>query len=247
LIELGPGRGTLAADLLRAVRALPGVLDALRLHLIETSPVLRAKQEENLRDSPVPLSWHADLGDVPDGPSIVIANEFFDALPIRQYLRTERGWCERLVGLREDGLIFGLAAEPDPALTVPAPAGAILEASAVGLALMTRLAERLVAAGGAALVIDYGDGRGERGNTLQAVKNHRFADPLAEPGDADLTAHVDFRALAEAARRCGARAYGPMTQGDLLRALGIEARAAALARRATPAQGAAILGALSGV
>lgn len=242
LIELGPGRGTLLADALRAGRALPGFLDAVRLHLVETSPVLQGKQRETLRGSPVPVSWHADLGEAPDGACVVIANEFFDALPIRQYVRTERGWCERLVGLHDDRLAFGLAAEPDRAVTAPAPIGTVLEAPAAGVALMTSLADRLVAQGGAALVIDYG-GAG-RGDTLQAVKGHRFADPLAEPGEADLTAHVDFRALGEAARRRGAGVHGPVTQGGFLRSLGIEARAAALKRRATPTQAAAIDSAL---
>ena len=242
LIELGPGRGTLLADALRAGRALPGFLDAVRLHLVETSPVLREKQRETLQGSPVAVSWHADLCEAPEGACIVIANEFFDALPIRQYVRTERGWCERLVGLHDGRLAFGLAAEPDRAVTAPAPIGTVLEARATGIALMTGLAGRLVAQGGAALIVDYGAAGG--GDTLQAVKEHRFADPLAEPGEADLTAHVDFRALGEAARRRGATVHGPVTQGGFLRALGIEARAAALKARATPAQATAIDSAL---
>jgi NADH dehydrogenase [ubiquinone] 1 alpha subcomplex assembly factor 7 len=240
LIELGPGRGTLAADALRAARALPGFLDALDLHLVETSPVLRAKQSKALQGGPVAVSWHEDLGEIPDGAGIVIANEFLDALPIRQYVRTKRGWCERLVGLSEDGLSFGLAGEPERGLNAPAPAGTVLEIPAAGIALMRRLAGRLVASGGAALVVDYGAARDGRGDTLQAVKGHAFADPLGEPGEADLTAHVDFAALAEAARQRGARAYEPVTLGDFLRALGIETRAAALKARATPPQVAAI-------
>jgi SAM-dependent MidA family methyltransferase len=244
LIELGPGRGTLAADALRAGRALPGFLDAARLHLVETSPGLEAKQRATLEGAPVPVSWHAELGDVPDGPSLAVANEFFDALPIRQYVRTERGWCERLVGSDGKGLVFGLSAEPDRGLDAPAPAGTVLEVPAAGLALTERLADRLVAAGGAALIVDYGAARGGRGDTLQAVKGHAFADPLLEPGEADLTAHVDFGALARTARRRGAAVHGPVTQGDLLRALGIETRAAALGARATPAQAEAVDGAL---
>jgi SAM-dependent MidA family methyltransferase len=245
LVELGPGRGTLMADLLRAARVVPGFLAAADGHLIETSPALRARQAERLSSNPVPTAWHTAFSEVPAGPAIVVANEFFDALPVRQYLRTERGWCERLVGLGDGGrLTFGLAAEPDRRLPDSGAVGDVLEWPAVALEIVGDLAARLLAQGGAALVIDYGHSASAFGDTLQAVKRHAFADPLAEPGEADLTVHVDFARLAEAARGGGAAVHGPVPQGDFLRALGIDARAGALQARATPAQAADIESAL---
>jgi NADH dehydrogenase [ubiquinone] 1 alpha subcomplex assembly factor 7 len=245
LVELGPGRGTLMSDLLRAGRVVPGFLAAADVHLVETSTLLRARQAEKLSSSPVPIAWHTDFSEVPAGPAIVVANEFFDALPVRQYLRTERGWCERLVGLGDDGgLTFGLAAEPDRRLPDSGAAGEVLEWPAIALDVVADLAARLVAHGGAALVIDYGHSASAFGDTLQAVKRHAFADPLAEPGEADLTVHLDFARLAEAAGACGAKVHGPVPQGEFLRALGIEARARALQTRATPAQAADLESAL---
>jgi len=186
------------------------------------------------------VSWHGDLAEVPDGPAIVVANEFFDALPIRQFVGTERGWCERLVGLSKGGLAFGLAPEPARDVPLPVRPGATLEWPAAGVALMDRLAARLAAQGGAALIIDYGHARSGFGDTLQAVREHAYADPLADPGEADLTAHVDFALLASAARSAGATVLGPVLQGDFLRALGIDARAATIRQRATPVQAGAI-------
>ncbi len=233
LIELGPGRGTLMADALRAVRLVPGFLEAAHLHLVETSPILTKKQQAALAAAPVPVAWHKDWAEVGDGPAIIIANEFFDALPVRQFVRAEGGWRERLVGLGDDGaLAFGLASEATPEITVAGREGAVLEWPATGLAIMRGLSERLVAQGGAALIIDYGHLRSGLADTLQAVRSHAFADALAEPGEADLTAHVDFAQLASAARSAGARVHGPTTQGAFLRALGIAARAAALAKAA---------------
>ncbi len=231
LIELGPGRGTLVADALRAAGALPGFRAALDLHLVETSPVLRAKQEAALAD--VPARWHERLDTVPeDGPAILLANEFFDALPVKQYRRGPRGWHERLVGLDEAGALrFGLAPDPEPSLALDAPEGSMVEVGAAGLTLMGQIARRIAATGGAALVIDYGHAASGFGETLQAVRGHRYADPLAEPGEADLTAHVDFAGLARAARAAGGEAHGPVEQGAFLLDLGIAARAARLAER----------------
>ena len=246
LVELGPGRGTLMADVLRAARVVPRFLDAADIRLVETSPVLKARQEITLSSTGAPVAWHAHVSDVPAGPAIVLANEFFDALPVRQYVRTERGWCERLVGLAEDGtLAFGLAGEPDRRLPDTGPDGAVLEQPEAALDIAAGLAARLAAQGGAALVIDYGHGASAVGDTLQAVKRHGFADPLAEPGEADLTAHVDFARLAAAAGSCGAAVHGPVPQGDFLRALGIEARAGALRARASEAEAAAVDSALA--
>ena len=246
LVELGPGRGTLLADALRAGRAQPGFLEALRIALVEVSPALRARQAETLRSlalSAEPL-WLEHSGELPDGPLLLIANEFFDALPIRQFERTEAGWRERLVGLAEDGESLAWLAGPvSPALAALVPeslreaeAGALAEVSPAGLSLAAWLGERLVAEGGGALVIDYGAARPSGRPTLQAVRRHRAQDVLAEPGAADLTAHVDFAGLAQAAGSAGARAHGPVAQGNFLKALGIEIRAAALARSATPEQ-----------
>lgn len=238
LVELGPGRGTLMADALRAARVAPGFLDAARVHLVETSPILRAKQAATLAGIPEgKLSWHARLEDVPDMPLVAIGNEFFDALPVRQVVRDRGAWRERLVGLGPDGrLAFGLAPDPDPSVPYDAPEGAVLEIAAAGTAVMGALAARIVAAGGAALAIDYGHARTGFADTLQAIRRHAFADPLEDPGEADVTAHVDFAQLAGAARAAGAAVHGPVTQGGFLATLGIEARARALAARASARQ-----------
>ncbi|MBV9569100.1 MAG: SAM-dependent methyltransferase [Hyphomicrobiales bacterium] len=249
LIELGPGRGTLMADALRAARVVPRFLTASRLHLVETSEILRARQRETLgraEASGVPINaqwitWHESFAEIPDGPFILIANEFFDALPIRQYLRDGEGWRERLVGRGPEGRLgFGLSGEPMPEIQLAAPQGAVLEIGSAGLALSREIATRLVGFGGAALVIDYGHTREGFGDTLQAVRRHEFVDPLEAPGEADLTAHVNFTALGRVARAAGAALHGPVTQGRLLRELGIEARAQKLKQKASEAQAAEI-------
>lgn len=237
LVELGPGRGTLMADALRALRAAGASFD---LHLVETSPSLRRIQAERLADAAP--TFHDSVASLPDAPLLVLANEFFDALPARQFVRTDRGWCERRVGLTDAGgaLAFGLDPEPDPRLTAPAPEGAVLTLPSQGLAVMRDLGRRLVARGGALLVIDYGHDRPGFGDTFQAVAGHRFADPLSRPGEADLTLHVDFGALARAAGAEGLAVHGPVTQRDFLLALGLAARAERLKARATPDQARAI-------
>jgi len=252
LIELGPGRGTLMADALRAARIVPVFRAAAEIHLVETSPALRAMQARALAAGDATATWHDDLSSVPDAPAIAIANEFLDALPVRQAVRGAKGWHERVVGFDERGrLAFGLAPAPLPGfeLMLPAalqraPEGAVFEWREEGSAVAP-LCERLVRCGGAALMIDYGHAEPGLGDTFQALRAHAFADPLDQPGEADLTAHVDFAAVAAAGRRLGVHAAGPMTQGDFLRALGIEARAAALRQRATPAQAQAIDAALT--
>ncbi len=245
LVELGPGRGTLLADALRVARRRPAFAAALDLHLVETSPVLRETQRATLADLGRPVAWHADLATVPPGPAVVLANEFFDALPVRHYMRGAGGWHERVVGLEGDALAFGLAPDPEPALRVAAPEGAILEVGLLAQGIARSLAARLVRDGGAALVIDYGYTKPAFAETLQAVKRHASADPLADPGEADLSAQVDFGGLRRAAEAGGARVHGPVPQGEFLRALGIAERAAALARGAAPDQGAAIAAALA--
>nr|WP_097063394.1 SAM-dependent methyltransferase [Sphingomonas guangdongensis] len=225
-VELGPGRGTLAADALR-VMARAG-LDP-RVNFVETSPVLRAEQRTRVARA----EWCVDLVGLPDDrPLIAVANEFFDALPIRQLVKTADGWRERLVAC-QDTLFVPVVGNTvfDPVIPTDlrdSDDGAILETSPAAVALMRALARRVVAQGGAALVIDYGYAGPAIGETLQAVKDHAPANPFDTPGEADLTAHVDFATLAEAARAEGAAVHGPVAQGSFLRALGIDARAATL-------------------
>ena len=246
LIELGPGRGTLMADALRAARACPEFLQAIDVHLIETSPILAAKQQSALANAEAPVTWRRAIETAPPGPAIILANEFFDALPVRHYVRTASGWRQRVVGMDAEGaLLFGAAAEPESLIDLDAPPGTILEVGAVAQALMAGVARRLVEQGGAALAIDYGYLRTGLGETLQAVRGHAPTKPLANPGEADLTAHVDFSALARAAMGAGATVYGPVEQGDFLRRLGIEARAARLKRDASAEQARTIDSALA--
>jgi NADH dehydrogenase [ubiquinone] 1 alpha subcomplex assembly factor 7 len=251
LVELGPGRGTLMADALRAGRVVPAFAAAVHVHLVETSPVLERRQQEALAALKVPISWYRDFADVPAGPLIVIANEFFDALPVHQAVKTERGWHERMIGVGPDEkLAFALHPDPvpgfstiAPALAADAPPGAVFEWRSGDLA--ADIARRIAQHGGAALIIDYGHVESALGETLQAVGRHGFADPLATPGEVDLTAHVDFAALARIAAAAATRVHGPITQGDFLRRVGIEARAAALRTKATAAQAADIDAALA--
>lgn len=246
LVELGPGRGTLMADALRAARAVPGFRDAIDVHLVETSPVLSGIQRTTLATCGRPVAWHARVEDVPGGPAIVIANEFLDALPIRQFERREKGWHERLVGLGPDGaLVLGLAPDPEPALPPGGDPGSVLEVGEAAGAVAQLLAERLVREGGAALFVDYGHDRPGYGDTLQAVRRHAFADPLANPGEADLTAHVDLAALGRVAVQAGALAHGTVTQGAFLSDLGIAVRAERLRRAAGPDGGSTIDAALA--
>lgn len=238
LVELGPGRGTLMADFLRAARTVPAFPEAATLHLVETSPRLKDQQQKTLADAPLAPHWHDRLMDVPDGPMILIANEFFDCLPIQQFEFRQGAWRERRVGLDENGdFIFVLAPGTPPAPPeVPPEDSAIREISPAALSLMGEIAERIQANGGAALIIDYGYDRPGFGDTFQAVKGHAYADPLAEPGKADLTAHVDFGLLARTAREAGAAVFGPAPQGAFLENLGIETRARALKERADDRQ-----------
>ncbi|RDJ25532.1 class I SAM-dependent methyltransferase [Bosea caraganae] len=240
LIELGPGRGTLMADALRAAQAVPGFREALSVHLVEMSPVLRQAQARPLAGLADP-AWHDGIAEALDGPAIVIANEFLDALPLDQFMRIGSGWRERLVGLDAAGeLAFGLAAEPEPAIAIVAPEGAILEQPLAALDVVATISSHIAQAGGAALFIDYGSARSGFGDTLQAMKQQLYADPLAEPGEADLTVHVDFERMAQAGLRAGAAVHGPATQRDFLAAIGLAQRAQALSAKATPEQAAAI-------
>lgn len=240
LIEFGPGRGTLMVDALRAARGVPGFIDALSIHMVETSPVLIEVQNKALVKSGVQLNWHNALDEVPADPSIMIGNEFLDALPIRQWIKDGDVWRERCVDFINDHFQFvpgddvDLTKIPTPFRT--APYGSIFETSPISQDIVTAISNRLCDNGGAALLIDYGYAEPGLGDTLQAVKDHAYADPLENPGQQDLTAHVDFTCVARTAKDAGARPWGPITQGDLLERLGISARATSLLMNATKEQ-----------
>ena len=239
LIELGPGRGTMMADALRALRVLPPLYQSLSVHLVEINPVLREKQRTTLAGIRE-VNWHDSLEDVPPGPAVILANEYFDVLPIHQAVKRDEGWHERVVELSASGeLMFGVAEAPIPRFEVllpplvrTAPVGALFEWRPD--TTMMKLATRLRDQGGAALIIDYGHVRSDVGDTFQAIARHSYADPLSNCGRADLTAHVDFAALGRAAEDVGARAHGPVTQGEFLKRLGIESRAVTLMAKAAP-------------
>ncbi len=245
LVECGPGRGTLMADALRAAKVAPDFLSALEVRLVEISIPLREKQHAALDGCGVKVVWHANVDEIPPGPAIFIANEFFDALPVRHYVHNGGGWRERLVGLDETGaLCFGLGAAHETAIGAHGEQDDILEVGVAASRVMTQLAVRIVTQGGALLAIDYGYLEPAWGETLQAVRGHQFVDPLSEPGTADLTAHVNFTGLIRAARAAGAAVHGPVEQGLFLTRLGIFERAAMLKHGASPAQSAAIDAAL---
>ncbi|MET0870646.1 MAG: SAM-dependent methyltransferase, partial [Methyloceanibacter sp.] len=248
IAELGPGRGTLMADALRAWRSAPEFLARVSVALIETSPALIVAQRETLHASPAPREWYAALEDVPSGPLILIANEFIDALPVRQFVRQSGEWRERTVILTGGGALGFGADTPAEGDALPpwiggvdTGEGAIVETRPAAAKLIATLAARVKDAPVAMLIADYGPARSGIGDTLQAVRRHRFADPLAAQGKTDLTAHVDFAALNETARAAGLAAFGPMPQGQFLLKLGLEARLDRLSRDATPEQREAIL------
>lgn len=237
LVELGPGRGQLMADLGRATAGVDGFLDAADHHLVENSERLRAAQRQKLPG--LDVQWHDRLETVPDGPLFLIGNEFLDALPVHQLIRTGSGWAERLVSLADDGrLDFSLGpARPSLVNLVAggdqAEIGQIAEVSPIRLELARNLGMRLAQDGGVAIFIDYGAWVDRpTGDTLQAVSNHKAVDALSLPGLADITTQVDFKSLARAARTGGAATFGPVPQGTFLRALGIELRIAALLKNA---------------
>lgn len=249
LVELGPGRGTLMADVLRAAAVLPAFRSAIAVHLVETSPALQEKQRAALEGAGVQLEWHRDIAEVPEGPMVAIANEFYDALPVSQAVKGAKDWHERMVGMTDERLVFALQPEPLPQTdaVIPhalrgAPEGAIFEWRSEHVT--GELSRRVMQSGGATLIIDYGHIDSALGDTFQAVRGHDYADPLQAPGEADLTAHVDFAALRRNAQSAGARVHGPVTQAVFLRRLGIEMRAARLKESATAEQRADIDAAL---
>ena len=227
-VELGPGRGTLTADALRAM-ARAGFTPPV--HFVETSPALREVQAARVPAA----SWHDDVATLPDRPLIAIANEFFDALPIRQLVRGPEGWRERLVAC-QDTLFLPVAGPAVPDAVIPEPLrtaapGSVFEISPATVAVVRAVSQRIVRDGGACLAIDYGHEGPLAGETLQAVRAHGYANPFEAPGEQDLSAHVDFTTLVAAAQSTGAVAWGPVEQAEFLVRLGIDTRAAALARQ----------------
>jgi NADH dehydrogenase [ubiquinone] 1 alpha subcomplex assembly factor 7 len=234
LVELGPGRGTLMADALRAIAAAaPEFLDIAEIVMVEASPALMTVQRDKLKLIGADIAWHERFDDaLADRPLYLLANEFFDCLPVQQYVRTPRGWCERMVGLKDGELSFALNPEPVPngdtllPLTrTGATVGCVYEVAPSALVMAEEIARVIASQGGGAAIIDYGyDGPGF-GETLQAVANGKPAGLLSEPGEADLSAHVDFPALASAASRAGVAVYGATSQCNFLADLGIGERA----------------------
>ncbi len=250
LIELGPGRGTMMRDVLRAMNVAPAFRKAVVVHLVEVSPTLEKMQRETLAKSGALIHWHRDLPEVPGGPAIILANEFIDALPVHQMIKQAEGWHERVVTLNAAGnLVFGASSHPVanfervlPKNVRAAPVGSIYEWRTDNIAF--EIARR-VRDNGVALIVDYGHGQSDVGDTLQAMGQHAFADVLSSAGSVDITAHVDFEALGAAAESMGAAVQGPVDQSDFLLRLGIEARADALAAAALPDKKAEIGAALA--
>jgi NADH dehydrogenase [ubiquinone] 1 alpha subcomplex assembly factor 7 len=231
VVECGPGRGTLMRDFLRAAERVPAFVAAAEVHLVEQSPTLRAHQHALLGNR---AAWHDSIDTVPAGPMILVGNEFLDALPIRQFQRTPTGWMERYVTV-DDGGRFSFVLKPGEIATAPpANPGVIFETSPAVTGFTSRISERLVRHGGAALLFDYGHRETAAGETLQALKQHKFCGLFDAPGQADLTAHVDFAAVADTARAAGAAVYGAIEQGVWLNRLGIKLRGLQLAKGKNP-------------
>ncbi len=244
LVEYGPGRGTLMKDILRAARAVPGMLEALNVTLIEASPALINVQASMLGNAPCAVNWQNALDDVPMGPCLLVGNEYLDCLPVRQFIRQNDAWHERLVGVDETGA-YQFQFSPTPASDVEiemippvlrdSDEGTLVEVRASIAPLMDALANRFSKAQGVALFIDYGPAQSEIGDTLQAIKGHQKVDPLDAPGTADLTTRVDFAEIKRAALAAGLQCAGPVKQGAWLNRLGLEYRAADLMKK-NPAQ-----------
>jgi NADH dehydrogenase [ubiquinone] 1 alpha subcomplex assembly factor 7 len=225
IVECGPGRGTLMSDLLRVAKIIPEFIEAIQIHLIETSPTLRAKQGEVLKGYQV--VWHESLSTLPDNaPLIVIGNEFLDALPIQQFVVKDGKCFERMIGIEGDDLVFGLYPTPSPLIFPPEGSGKqeVFEISPARENFIQLISHRIASQTGAGLMIDYGHLVSDFGDTFQAVKNHQFCSVLENCGEADLTSHVDFSILKKIAERENL-SVTLQTQGNFLKRMGIEPRA----------------------
>ena len=238
LAEIGPGRGTLMADILRATANVKGFHEAISVHLMEISTTLRQKQWNSLAGKHPDILWHTGFAEIPAKPLLLVANEFFDALPIRQFLHSETGWQERCIALASDDsleFVFNEATPPELLHDEPV-SDRLYEYCDAANKLMEVISNRINSYGGTALVIDYGYYERSHGNTLQSVRQHESHDVLVEPGTADITAHVDFYNLTHAAAEGGCVIYGPVTQGELLSRLGAKERTIALCEKASAKQ-----------
>jgi SAM-dependent MidA family methyltransferase len=238
LVELGPGRGSLMADLLRSTTSVPEFHASLTVHMVETSPPLKEKQQTLLKDSHPHIHWHEHINSIPEGFTLLVANEFFDALPIHQFIKTSKGWREQLVILDGENLAFTLAPGKTPSLLLipnhlnDAEEGSVYEYNPLGMVVVQDIAERIQGYGGSALVVDYGFDSEDLKDTLQAVKSHAYHPVLEEPGEADITAHVNFSQLRDAFEEAGILTSSTLTQGHLLEQLGIGLRAEMLKKNA---------------
>ena len=240
-IELGPGRGTLMADALRAIKIVPGMAESVHIHFLEVSPALIKMQKKAVPEA----NWVESMDDIPFGASFIFANEFFDCLPIRQFVMTEDGWAERVVDLEDDTLVFALSEKALPSnLPMNAKAGDIHEICPQAAYWIDAIASRINTSGGLGLVVDYGYSKAGFGDTFQAISSHKFTDVLENPGNADLTAHVDFPDLKARAEVAGLKVLGPITQGEFLQNIGIEHRAGQLLKGASKKQEKEILAAV---
>ena len=243
LVELGPGRGTLMADILATIKKVSQeFINALKIHLVETSPVLKQQQNAILKD--YEITWHNDLETIPWEPALIIANEFFDALPTEQYVMTKSGWHQRHITVDIEHNNLSFINVPFTKQKFPkfpnqisnAKVGSIFERNVISEGIMKSIAERIRDNGIASLIIDYGHTQTQLGETLQAVKSHKYYNPLTDIGEIDLTSHVDFKALAATSESIGLRVHGPTTQRDFLKTLGIEQRTKVLAAKANGGQ-----------
>jgi NADH dehydrogenase [ubiquinone] 1 alpha subcomplex assembly factor 7 len=223
LVELGPGRGTLMADILKASKAMPGFREAAKIHLVEMSPGLRKLQAEKLGDG---VTWHDTLATLPEGPMLLVANEFFDAIPIRQFEKRDRKWFERCVGAQ------GIGFMPAALDVSQGMNGDVIEFAPQRSGIAQEIGQRLAKNPGAALIVDYGHLETAPGDTLQAMRNHQYVPITDRPGESDITSHVDFEALGKALTQGGAKTYPAITQRSFLLAMGIEPRATMLSSRA---------------
>jgi len=237
LAELGPGRGTLMADILRATAKIKGFHESISVHLMEISSALRQKQWNSLAGKHTDIQWHLGFGEIPDKPLLLVANEFYDALPIRQFLHLDGRWRERKIDLDPRGKLHFILEDvtPPESLQGEPESDRYYEYCDAATQLTTVIGNRILNHGGTALIIDYGY-EGGNGDTLQAVKDHKYHDVLTDPGNADLTAHVDFNNLIHAAVAGGANAYGPVSQGKFLNSLGAQERTEMLCKKATAKQ-----------